>query len=66
MNKLYHYIFGDNVANYVPLLIYAGRSWIFRGISKSYELDCRAETQGKVLWSHRRTLPCRLMGTLAR
>ena len=66
MNKLYHYLFGDNVANYVKHLIKEGRSGILRRISKSNELDRWTKTQGKVLWSLDRSFPCRIMGSLAR
>ena len=47
MNRLYHYLFGDNVANYVCSFNYQGLSWILRIRSKSYELDCITKTKGK-------------------
>ena len=66
MNKLYHYLFGDNVANYVLLFINPGWSRILRRISKSHELDCWTKTKRKVYWSLDWCFPRRFMGTLAR
>lgn len=66
MNKLYHYLFGDNVANYVLLFINQGWSRILRRISKGHELDCLTKTQRKVYWSLDWCFPRRFMGTLAR